>query len=604
MGTRNSGSPASWAVQAPERPGKSDPRTDYRQGFRDLIVQKHPQAHVVLLEPDPAKIPNLRHLWADHPGHQIVKAVWCERTDCPGTHEAFSIAMPDGDLSIAEEAFDARRLNPAAEPTPEHIPCWSLRSIPDLDSINALSFDAGIGSAVTNAAQVRGRRIDRWVIATQDVSPARVDQVRAELLKVGYRNAGRPWGDAGSGLQLIRPDDSRERLNAWTAQTRSQVGEKIVEVRDRLPLGDRFQALVRVSQYPATEGFSFRGNLDPSFGLPLSPVQLSSVESTIHAALAATTELDIDVCEDDPDEVARECQSRLGFFPISFSHPTMTPLGATEYRLSPIIPGFPYSFDNQDDYINHYASCEMAITHRKAGWDCFRHVEIGASGAIPLMPDAEEIPQYAMVHYPKKTLAGIHQHVMQGFKPGSATRAALRSHFLRHQTTRSMAEYIIRNAGASSAERVLFIDEQLPVQADYLSVLTLIGLKQMFANKCDVMYPVDYIYQDSRSQTHNLYGRGFGYTKIVSADHRSPSENPTKAPTGTVIPDPSIYDLVIIGSLYRNQAAFTKLMKNFPVDRIVALYGEDTPPTSKLTRHVRDSGATIFMRPNHYQPQR
>lgn len=177
MGTRNSRSSASWAVQAPERPGKPDPRTDFRPGFREFIFQKYPQAHVVLLEPDPAKIPNLRHLWADHPSHQVVNAVWCERADCSGTHDAFSVAMADGEPCVAEEVFDARRVNPAAEPTPEQIPCWSLRSIPDLDSIKALSFDAGIGSAVINAVQVRGRSIDRWLITTQDVSPARIDQV-------------------------------------------------------------------------------------------------------------------------------------------------------------------------------------------------------------------------------------------------------------------------------------------------------------------------------------------------------------------------------------------------------------------------------------------
>lgn len=556
---------------------------------------------MVLLEPNPYDIPNLNRLWAHHSDCEVVKAVWCEETHCPGNHILYQTAMPNGKVSLAEDEFDARRLNPAVEPTTIEIPCWSINQVDTDVPIRAVSFDAAVSSAVTSAALVKAQGIDHWLITTQDVLPTRVQQVGAELMEVGYRAAGRPWGAAGSGIALTRTGDFHKRVEAWKAQTRTQVGEGIVRVRDRLPLGERWQAFVRRGESVLNSGFSFDSNIDPSFGLPLSPIDPQTVELTINAALTASTEFEINVQEVDPNEIARECHTKLGFFPISFSHPTVEPLSTPQHRLSPIIPGFPYSFDSELDYTNHYTACNLAITHRKAGWDCFRHVEIGASGAVPLMPDAEDIPSYSMVHYPKETLSRIHQRVMRGGTPGPATRAALRAHFLRHQTTRAMAEYIIRNSQASSASRVLFIDEQLPLQADYLSVLTLVGLKEIFGSKCEVMHPVDYIYEDSQIDTANLYGRGFGYTKLLSAVLRSPSEPQEATTTSTSVPDPRLHDLVIIGSLYRNQQAFSQALINFPNDRIVALYGEDTPPTSALTRRMRDSKATIFMRPNHYR---
>ena len=41
-----------------------------------------------------------------------------------------------------------------------------------------------------------------------------------------------------------------------------------------------------------------------------------------------------------------------------------------------------YSFDNEEDYYNDLSKSYYGITMKKAGWDCMRHYEIAACGAV------------------------------------------------------------------------------------------------------------------------------------------------------------------------------------------------------------------------------
>ena len=43
----------------------------------------------------------------------------------------------------------------------------------------------------------------------------------------------------------------------------------------------------------------------------------------------------------------------------------------------------------------------FGVTRKKAGWDCMRHLEIMANGAVPFFTDLQELPAKTMQHYPK-----------------------------------------------------------------------------------------------------------------------------------------------------------------------------------------------------------
>ena len=83
--------------------------------------------------------------------------------------------------------------------------------------------------------------------------------------------------------------------------------------------------------------------------------------------------------------VAQEIYSSRQIWPISFSYPIEAKVDPAEKSggLSPVFPGHSYSFSDPDQYIQSYGAYDFALTHKKAGWDCFRHLEICFSGAIP-----------------------------------------------------------------------------------------------------------------------------------------------------------------------------------------------------------------------------
>jgi hypothetical protein len=297
--------------------------------------------------------------------------------------------------------------------------------------------------------------------------------------------------------------------------------------------------------------------------------------------------------------LSRECHERHGVWPLSFSYPgpPLPLVNDPQDLVSPITPGLPYSFTSEAEYLATYAKAYWGLTHRKAGWDCFRHVEIMASGAVPWMLDAAQIPRYSMVHYPKVGMVAAARALRSGGRrPDQATRQAFRRHLETHLTSRAMARYVLDAAGLSDARSVLFVDERLPHHADYLSVLTLIGLKHLLGRDCRVMYPVDYIYDDTDIDVSTLYGRGFGYTRVVPTSARTDYEHHGAMWSEAAFAE---VDAVVVGSVTRNRELAQELLKRFPADRTLWTHGEDLPPTVNEVADYRRFKVHTFVRSIH-----
>lgn len=61
-----------------------------------------------------------------------------------------------------------------------------------------------------------------------------------------------------------------------------------------------------------------------------------------------------------------------------------------------------YIYNDEESYYKQYQSSFFGFTQVKSGWDCLRHYEIIASGAIPYFENIEEMPCNTMKNYPKK----------------------------------------------------------------------------------------------------------------------------------------------------------------------------------------------------------
>jgi len=57
-----------------------------------------------------------------------------------------------------------------------------------------------------------------------------------------------------------------------------------------------------------------------------------------------------------------------------------------------------YAFENEEDYYNDLAKSKFGITTKRSGWDCLRHYEIAANGAVICFKDLDKKPKTCAPH--------------------------------------------------------------------------------------------------------------------------------------------------------------------------------------------------------------
>ena len=570
-------------VQLGEAPLPVDERVRYRAGFKDFVTASNrpEDTRVVLVEPNPEVIPRLEAMWAEWGQVEIINA----HIDFKEGTES-SVFYSSNDVSRFPEVFSpdseyVRRFFPHGELHEVNIPTVAcVDFLNDLEggaSLDALSMDLRSGSLEgfqnTNWRTVPVKTV---ILTTDGLRQSDLTVIAKLMVSEGFSAAGRSFGDAKTGMTFSHAHSFRETLNFAAAQQRVNFGAIIA----------RFQ------EYKSNHSDRANG---------LSEIDRHEIEDLIRIIEDNHFELEPIKHIDDSEilMLARECYEIHGYWPISFSYPRLDLFfnKQPEFVLSPITPGFPYSFDDEREYIETYGNSRLALTHRKAGWDCFRHLEIIASGSVPVMADISQVPKFSMVHYPKSAMNRILKNVYSGVGiPINETRNAFQDFLRKNLTSRSMAEYVLAQTGYPSIQRVLFVDENLDESSDYLSVMTLIGLKQILGSDCDVLFPVDYIYKDTSVETSEMYGRGFGYTKVLDPQDRGSRESKRAQPKDDLGDLEAQYDLVVIGSIARNYEFAQNLLAQMSPERTVWIHGEDRPPSAGELQEMKKTGTHLFIR--------
>ncbi len=593
------------AVQLSEAPERDSGTSEYREGFRRYVIDVLGRdANVVVNEIHPHRLAELEKLWAGHSNTRFeqVKVTWSPASDFLGYwNPTGGVESP---VSSSERA--ARRYSPNSTLEPITIPAltwqeWLERlGLSSDKTIDLLSVDLDAESLGTAIEMINGiGAIKTLSVGVTNLTRSSRTRVDRELRSAGFRKAGQLWGVAGSSQAYSRDSAASSRLASARAQVKTRGGEFISNTRIAREAWTRNRSRAVAKAFNRQNPSSLDLLIDPAPGFPLTTiprVEISELARQVEhlSETEAINPWPLDVA---PLVVSNECFRIHGVRPISFSFPQgpLTPTQHPRLPLAPIIPGYPYSFTDHAAYMNVYLGAQLGITHRKAGWDCFRHVEILAARAIPLMVDAAEIPRYTMVHYPKAAMVEVARLVStNGLLPDSSTHENFLNHFAKHLTSRAMARYVLEASGLSDSQRVLFVDENLPHTADYQSALTLIGLKQHLGDQCEVAFPVDWIYSDSLFDTSTLYGRGFGYTKILEPSMKSASEHLWVS--GTDLSALDDFDALVIGSVTRNPEITARLSQEFPAAKTVWIHGEDRPPTVAEMAAYVSSGAHVFVR--------
>lgn len=298
---------------------------------------------------------------------------------------------------------------------------------------------------------------------------------------------------------------------------------------------------------------------------------------------------------------AHRCHDTYGVFPCNFAFmgelvkPSLT---TKTKKTSSIVPGHKYTFDSQESYYHEYATSNFALTFKKAGWDCMRHIEILANNCVPLMLDIDECPEFTMVGYPKKVFSCIRlTESFWGAIPHLYTffQHYLYEHTLNFLTARSNWGCILDILDLPfQIDRVLFIDCPLADKPDYLSMSILAGLAHTYNASLHVAVAAPE-YMTKGTKYHNttkLYGRGFSYTGVVDSfstcDNDSLQNNIRN----------HMYDIVVYGSVTRSQEYWNLVTSYYQSNEILAFVGVDVPwhvIKPHLDSNIADV-ATMFVR--------
>jgi len=292
---------------------------------------------------------------------------------------------------------------------------------------------------------------------------------------------------------------------------------------------------------------------------------------------------------------------RSKFFPISFSWPG--PLEAfedlhelTRKPFSIIFPGEPYGFTDYKSYLEEYRSSVYGTTFKKAGWDCFRHVEILAMGGIPYQPDVLECPDLAMSLYPKNLIATAHTFANAGLIAPRDLRAAIYSRFVERLTSEAMASFILSKT-QFVPDRVIFLDDTMNTIPDYLSVMTYVGLKKLLGSE-KVVAPLGAgpVFEDWTGNQDNLHGLGFGYCKVLSCSLRNSTEEaPADLQDAFEMVGPN--DLLVAANINRSKA-LAELVSSaeIPEAHKLHIWGDDRSPNRSQLKWLKTLEGHVAIR--------
>ena len=595
------------------------PVSDFRSGFRGLLSKAWEvrECQAIVLSSSEWEITQLRSLWTPIPNVTIMMATVGGDSEEGGGVKFFTTNVPLRDQSFTTWRYaETEFVNPQQQPLQSWVPTVEPQDLLERSRLAPKRMHhLSVDTHARSAHQMTLEDLIRWDAAEVSLTiPSRSTDALSQFVRItqmlsslGYLRAGRSWGAAGSLATFVKVHTWKANVPwARAANSRERVGSFIVDAREILrerSLQSSGAGMLhhKFLKAPARDAKT----LDYSNGLPLSRIPVQAVIDLgvrLSNELQREAEIDESLMDMDReatriDTLARECQQSLGVWPLSFSYPRRIVSGELqpERVVSRVLPGVPYAFDDEAAYLREYTSARVGITHRKAGWDCFRHLEILGSGCAPLMPDIDAMPKFTMIHYPKEAMGAILANALRrDAYPGPQTRKFLVGFTEEFLSSAAMARYLLRCSGLSGADSVVFVDEALPTQADYLSLTTLIGLKQVFGDRCVAVPEVEYLYDDYAGDSSRLYGRGFGYCRAL----------PRRAQASATYREASIEnviarmkpDAVVVGSIARNRSVAERLLRILDAEKTIWIHGEDHPPSREEEQFLRTSQTHTFVR--------
>ena len=276
----------------------------------------------------------------------------------------------------------------------------------------------------------------------------------------------------------------------------------------------------------------------------------------------------------------------MPIFPITFAIPEEKIVDYIKIKtkiLAHIIPGdrTTYIFNDEQSYYEDYRTSMFALTMKKAGWDCMRHLEIMANGCIPYFLNIDNCPEYILYLYPKNLFKKgnlLYEKVkdikIENIENNTLNEIYTLSNELlnytkQYLTTKNISQYILKSSGITYTHNILYLSGD--TNPDYLRCVLLGGFKLLFGENCQDYPKIHHIYKDDKIDYKMLYGKGFTYSNLFDQSfHKNTDEE-------TIINNikNKKYNVIIYGSYHRGMPFFDLINKYYTPNKIILLCGED-----------------------------
>lgn len=265
---------------------------------------------------------------------------------------------------------------------------------------------------------------------------------------------------------------------------------------------------------------------------------------------------------------------------------------------STLLPGVrsTYTFNkSESQYYDQYEESFYGFTKKKGGWDCLRHYEILAAGALPYFVDLKDAPAQALQDFPRELVLAAMQlpgvspegHIDMAVFPIDTyddIRRKLRTYMLNHLTLRAVATRVLGLVG--NPKTVLYLSGN--GRPDLMRCSLLAGLKVVLGPYAVVDYTkVAHIYKSFEGVIRG-YGNGYTYSRILDHD---PELDRSDEAISTGIRSHA-WDVVVFGSIHRGMPFLEEVRKAYAPAEIVYVCGAD----SHACRPCGNPGSVFFIR--------
>lgn len=182
------------------------------------------------------------------------------------------------------------------------------------------------------------------------------------------------------------------------------------------------------------------------------------------------------------------------------------------------------------EYKRNYRESFYGYTRKKSGWDCNRHYEILASGAMPYFTDLHEAPRTVMSLLPKTLIEegmripGVNathiDHAAFDYDAYYSVACRTLEYTRRYLSTKAIARYVLEAMGKHHARRVLLLSAKM--RSDYMRDMLVHGMRELLGAGAVDVPAFDFLYEypvgipPKELKKEELYGQGFSYANRLA----------------------------------------------------------------------------------------